>query len=375
MSFTERVFVNGTPELGFRIGSGNGGAQQAAAYDRGTGTTELVFAYSVAQADLDNDGVTVDADGLTLPNGATIRNVDLETAVLGNARIRFLDAKVDGGTPAAMGGICDRTRELREALVSLAPGVTSCADMDAAALAALPASLGLSNRGITALKPGDFAGLEHVTSLDLTHNELADLTPGVFDPLTGLERLLLSNNAIARIAAGALDPFTELAQLDVSANQIAALFPGTFDRLTRLQTLNLSTNQLTALPDGIFEPLTEMFELILGRNPGSADWAPTAVAEVEGGITELWEGREITLDGSASASGPWGSNLVYEWSKSRPLPVAYRRPESGNRPRFSMRLSRHCPDPVRARMSGTPGGIVFSMCAIVPGQSTSPRGA
>ena len=66
VSFTERVFVNGTPELGFRIGSGNGGAQQAAVYDRGTGTTELVFVYTVAQADLDNDGVTVDAGGLTL---------------------------------------------------------------------------------------------------------------------------------------------------------------------------------------------------------------------------------------------------------------------------------------------------------------------
>ena len=172
VSFTERVFVNGTPELGLRIGSGNGGAQQAAAYDRGTGTTELVFAYTVAQADLDNDGVTVDAGGLTLPNGATIRNVDLETAVLGNARIRFLDANVDGRTPAAMGGICDRTRELREALVSRASGISSCADMDAAALAALPASLVLSNRGIAALKVGDFAGLGHVTQLDLNTTRL-----------------------------------------------------------------------------------------------------------------------------------------------------------------------------------------------------------
>ena len=325
VTFTERVFVNGTPELGLRIGSGNGGAQQAAAYDRGTGTTELVFVYTVAQADLDNDGVTVDAGGLTLPNGATIRNVDLETAVLGNARIRFLDANVDGRTPAAMGGICDRTRELREALVSLASGVASCADMDAAALAALPASLDLSNRGIAALKPGDFAGLGHVTSLNLRQNELADLTPGVLDPLTALTGLGVNNNQIARLPPGVFDPLSTLTRLELSANEIAVLVPGAFDRLTKLQILNLSSNQLTALPDGIFEPLTEMFELTLGNNPGSADWLPTAaaVAEVEGGITELWEGREITLDGSASASGPWGSNLVYAWSASRSLPVEY----------------------------------------------------
>ena len=323
VTFTERVFVNGTPELGFRIGSGNGGAQQAAAYDRGTGTTELVFVYTVAQADLDNDGVTVDAGGLTLPNGATIRNVDLETAVLGNARIRFLDANVDGRTPAAMGGICDRTRELREALVSRASGISSCADMDAAALAALPASLDLSNQGIAALKPGDFAGLGHVTLLDLNDNELTDIAPGVLDPLTALSALDLENNAIARIPAGALDPLTELTSLDLAENAIATLFPGTFDRLTKLGYLHLNNNQLTALPDGIFEPLVNADVITLGRNPGSADWVPSAVAEVEGGITELWEGREITLDGSASASGPWGSNLEYAWSASRSLPVEY----------------------------------------------------
>ena len=303
VTFTERVFVNGTPELGLRIGSGNGGAQQAAAYDRGTGTTELVFVYTVAQADLDNDGVTVDAGGLTLPNGATIRNVDLETAVLGNARIRFLDANVDGRTPAAMGGICDRTRELREALVSLASGIASCADMDAAALAALPASLDLANRGIASLKAGDFAGLGHVTSLNLCQNELADLTPGVLDPLTALSTLDVSRNAIARIPAGAFDPLTELEFLNLNTNEIAVVFPGAFDRLTKLQNLTLDSNELAALPDGIFEPLVNAVVITTYDNPGTADWVPSAVAEVEGGITELWEGREITLDGSASASG------------------------------------------------------------------------
>ena len=67
VSFTERVFVNGTPELGFRIGSGNGGS--AAGRRPMTGARARRSWCSSTrwrQADLDNDGVTVDAGGLTL---------------------------------------------------------------------------------------------------------------------------------------------------------------------------------------------------------------------------------------------------------------------------------------------------------------------
>ena len=145
----------------------------------------------------------------------------------------------------------------------------------------------------------------------------------MLDPLTALTRLGLHNNAIARIPAGAFDALSELTVLELAGNEIATLFPGTFDRLTKLTDLGLANNQLAVLPDGIFEPLTSAITIDVSNNPGSADFVPTAVAEVEGGITELWEGREITLDGSASASGPWGSNLVYAWSASRSLPVEY----------------------------------------------------
>ena len=47
----------------------------------------------------------------------------------------------------------------------------------------------------------------------------------------------------------------------------------------------------------------------------------------------------------------------------------------GKRPRSSILSSRDYPDAVRAKMRGTPVGIVRSMCSIVPGHSTSPSGA
>jgi len=47
----------------------------------------------------------------------------------------------------------------------------------------------------------------------------------------------------------------------------------------------------------------------------------------------------------------------------------------GHFPRSSTWSSKVLPDATRANISGTPAGMVFSMCSTVPGHSTSPRGA
>ena len=52
MTFNTAVDVGGTPQLALGIG----GATRQASYASGTGTTSLVFAYTVVQADTDNDG-------------------------------------------------------------------------------------------------------------------------------------------------------------------------------------------------------------------------------------------------------------------------------------------------------------------------------
>ena len=312
-SFTERVFVNGAPALEIRVGAGNGGARRDAAYRSGTGTAELVFAYTVHPSDSDSDGVHVGANALAL-EGGTVRNALGENAVLGFAAPgRFTGVVVAGGTLPATGGICDRTREVREELVALSALATSCADMGAAELAALPVSLELHSLGIVALKPGDFAGLGQVVVLDLSANALTEVTPGVLDPLTALIQLGLVGNKIARVPAAVFDPLTELTQLGFSNNRIATLLPGTFDRLTKLRSLDLSDNQLAAFPDRIFEPLTELTDVSLTGNPGSADFKPAAAARVVDGTALVWQGVELEIDGSASEGGAWGSNLLYAW--------------------------------------------------------------
>ena len=89
-----------------------------------------------------------------------------------------------------------------------------------------------------------------------------------------------------------------------------------FDELTALTTLWLNSNDLTTLPDDVFEELTALTTLRLfwQGNPG-APFSPTAVAVPDDG-TVLDAGGDVTLDGSGSDGGPWGTNVTYSWAAS-----------------------------------------------------------
>ena len=69
VTFNETVVVTGTPRLRLRIGTRN----RTAGYLRGTDTAALVFGYEVADGNEDTDGVSVEANRITL-NGGTIRD-------------------------------------------------------------------------------------------------------------------------------------------------------------------------------------------------------------------------------------------------------------------------------------------------------------
>lgn len=69
VTFTEAVDVTGTPQITLDVG----GATKEADYASGTGTTELVFAYTILAGDTDADGVSIDANSLAL-NGGTIKD-------------------------------------------------------------------------------------------------------------------------------------------------------------------------------------------------------------------------------------------------------------------------------------------------------------
>ena len=67
--------------------------------------------------------------------------------------------------------VCDRTEQVRDAIVAAVPGVSACANVTTAHLAAIT-YLGLGSAGFTSLQAGDFSGLTALTYLDLAASNL-----------------------------------------------------------------------------------------------------------------------------------------------------------------------------------------------------------
>lgn len=69
-TFDEIVFVTGAPTLALRIGA----TDRLATYADGSGSAALIFRYEVRAGEQDEDGISIGADALTRPGGATIRD-------------------------------------------------------------------------------------------------------------------------------------------------------------------------------------------------------------------------------------------------------------------------------------------------------------
>ena len=164
---------------------------------------------------------------------------------------------------AQTAGICGRTETVRTVILHSISGVSNCANVTDAHLAAITGTLHLAYRGITALAAGDFDGLTALTTLYLVDNSLTTLPAGVFDELTALTQLDLDNNS------------------------------------------------LSTLPAVVFDKLTALTQLTLQGNPVS--FGPTADALPDDGTVPV-AGGTVTLDGSGSDGGPWGTNVTYSWA-------------------------------------------------------------
>ena len=64
----------------------------------------------------------------------------------------------------------------------------------------------------------------------------------------------------------------------------------------------------------MFDGLTALTTLYLSDNPG-APFAPTADALPDDGTVSN-AGGTVTLDGSGSDGGPWGTNVTYGWRQT-----------------------------------------------------------
>ena len=251
--------------------------------------------------------------------------------------------------------VCIRTAAVRDAIVDRVSGVSDCADLTPAQLAAITGTLGVSSSSLTALKAGDFAGLTALAGLSLSDNSLDSLPPGVFDELTALTDLNLNLNSLTLLPAGVFDKLTALTKLrlrhnvldslpagvfdeltsltnlwldtnrltelpagvfdelaalerlNLSDNSLASLPAGVFDELAALERLNLSDNSLASLPVDVFDALTALTTLSLQDNPG-APFAPTADAGTDQTVATS---ASVTLSGTVA--GPWGDNATWNW--------------------------------------------------------------
>ena len=139
---------------------------------------------------------------------------------------------------APMTPVCDRTPQVRDAIVAALSGVSNCRNVTEAHLAAI-AILDLQRKGIKALKTGDFDGLNSLFRLWLRHNELSALPAGIFDGLTSLTTLYLSNNALTSLPVGIFDGLVDLRDLHMSDNALTSLPSGIFGGLAGIE-INLA---------------------------------------------------------------------------------------------------------------------------------------
>ena len=162
--------------------------------------------------------------------------------------------------------ICDRTPEVRDAILKALNRADCSTVASAGARLAGIKTLNLSGEGLTSLRAGDFEGLTRLQSLYLFGNRLTTLPDGVFDGLDRLQSLSLDGNQLTTLPAGVFDGLDRLYQLYLYGNRLTSLPEGVFDDLTRLHTLALHTNRLTELPDGVFDRLTRLLRLELHTN-------------------------------------------------------------------------------------------------------------
>ena len=94
VTFSAAVTVTGTPQFALNVGGG----PRTAAYESGSGSTDLVFSYLVVEGDEDTDGVSVEKDEIAL-NGGTITAGSTATTLTYDAVAADPTQKVDGIRP------------------------------------------------------------------------------------------------------------------------------------------------------------------------------------------------------------------------------------------------------------------------------------
>ena len=297
VTYSEAVIVRGTPHIRLSVknATGNSDNEYAAAYVRGSGTTKLVFAFTVPSG-LDDDGIRLHSSPLRLNGAAIVAASDGLAPAWTLAAGRNIGGKVDTARTLT-GGVCGRTPQVRYAILGAVAAASDCSQVTEAHLARISGEFEVS--GLTSLAAGDFAGLIGLGRLRLYGSGIETLPVGLFDGLDSLTRL----DVRAGLTHLPKDIFRGLGKV-------------TFLSLDGLQYPESPGNRLRegGLPDGIFEPLSrDVREFWIFGSPGSDSFRPRAADAGPGGT--LSAGQTVTLGGPGNDGGPWGSNVFYRWQQ------------------------------------------------------------
>ncbi len=81
LNMNEATVVSGKPQVALDIG----GTRVQATYASGSGTTALVFTYTILRGETDGDGISIEANSLSLPGGASLNDLAGNSATLTHA--------------------------------------------------------------------------------------------------------------------------------------------------------------------------------------------------------------------------------------------------------------------------------------------------
>ena len=243
---------------------------------------------AVAATDADNDTLTytlggTDASAFDIDSTTgqlrTRATLDYETKRAYNVAVSVSDGTltdsitvtinvtdiVDPPVVSTLIPVCDRTTQVRDAIVAAVAGVSDCNDVTEAHLAAIT-RLDLENKNISSLKDGDFDGMTALYELKLQNNQLQTLPANIFSDLSSLRTLYLNNNRLSSLPSTVFSGLSSLSNLYMNNNQLTSLPALVFSGLTSLRQINMHTNLLTTLPVNVFSGLSSLNQISINNN-------------------------------------------------------------------------------------------------------------
>lgn len=254
--------------------------------------TTVLFTPEPSHGSVNSDTVTTDEAGEAAVVWTLGDSVGTQSL---NASVPFGPSIPITATGLTGVGVCDRTPEVRDALVS-ATNRRHCSEVTSHQLARITSFPPRSPFwiGVTHLYEDDFAGLTGLDSLNLGPRrlddstpwfQLSELPPRVFSDLRSLKSLTLSHHNLETLPESVFSPLTQLEHLSLSGNPITHLPIRVFRDLTNLQSL-----ELTIGPDAsssLFQGLSSSASPAETGDGSSATMSPLAALQ-EYGSLDAW---------------------------------------------------------------------------------------